>query len=124
MTGRIEVRGIRFHAFHGLTRLERQIGVRHRVDVAMTIDISRAARSDRIGDTIDYRAVHDLIVRVGREHSFHLIETLAARLARELLEQFHCQRVDVDVHKETPVVDGIVDSVGVSVSLSREDAHA
>ncbi|RMG43877.1 MAG: dihydroneopterin aldolase [Acidobacteria bacterium] len=120
MTGEISVRGIRFHAFHGLTKLERKIGVRHRVDVDLVAPIGRAAESDRVEDTIDYRQVHDLVVKIGRENSFHLIETLAVRIARELLSTFSCERVRVAVQKETPVVDGIVDSVGVSVTLDRE----
>ena len=113
--------GLRFHAFHGLTRLERQVGVRHRVDVWMDADIERAAASDRIEDTIDYREVHDLVVRTGRDNSFHLIETLAARICRELLGRFSCDEVRVSVRKETPVLDGIVDDVGVELTLRRED---
>lgn len=120
MKGRITVTGIRFHAFHGLTPLERKVGVRYRVDVAVEADIAAAAASDRIEDTIDYRTVHDLVVRIGRRNSFHLIETLASMIAAEILESYECDRVDVEVNKETPVVDGIVDSVGVSLSLARE----
>ncbi len=122
MLGRISVAGIRFHAFHGLTRLERKVGVRHRVDVWLETDVARAADSDNIEDTIDYRQVHDLVVRVGRQNSFHLIETLAVRLCRELLEAFvSCRGVEVSVRKETPVLDGMVDTVGVELSMSRED---
>ncbi len=121
MKGAIRVSGIRFHAFHGLTRLERQVGVRHRVDVVLDHDISAPAASDRVEDTVDYRAVHDLVVRVGRENSFHLIETLAVRLARELLRAFPVPRVRVVVHKETPVLDGMVDDVAVEVEMGREE---
>ena len=52
MQGRITVKGIRFHAWHGLTKLEREIGVRYRVDVAMITDIAVAATTDRIADAI------------------------------------------------------------------------
>lgn len=121
MTGRVLVSGIRFHAFHGLTKLERQIGVRHRIDVAMTTEIGRPAETDRIEDAIDYREVHDLVVSIGRNNSFHLIETLAVRMARELLLKFPCEQVELTVRKETPVLDGVVDSVGVLVTLRRED---
>lgn len=121
MTGRVLVSGIRFHAFHGLTKLERQIGVRHLIDVALVTEIGRAAASDQIADAIDYREVHDLVVRTGRENSFHLIETLAVRIAREILERFPCERIELSVRKETPVLDGVVDSVGVQLSLGRED---
>ncbi len=121
MKGRVLVTGIRFHAFHGLTKLERQIGVRHRIDVAMSTEIGKPAETDRIEDAIDYREVHDLVVSIGRNNSFHLIETLAVRIARELLQKFPCEQVELTVRKETPVLDGVVDSVGVEVTLRRED---
>lgn len=121
MQGRVLVAGIRFHAFHGLSKLEKQIGVRHCVDVSLTTEIGRPAETDRIEDAIDYREVHDLVVRIGRQNSFSLIETLAVRLARELLQRFACAAVVVRVRKETPVLDGMVDSVGVEVALSSED---
>jgi dihydroneopterin aldolase len=122
MQGRIRISGIRFHAFHGLTRLERQVGVRHRVDLAMTTDLRPSAEGDRIEDTIDYREVHDVVVRVGRQNSFHLIETLAVKICREILRRFPgCSEVEAVVTKETPVVDGMVDTVGVELTLSRED---
>jgi dihydroneopterin aldolase len=101
--------------------MEREIGVRHRVDVAMVTNIAQAAQSDQIADTIDYREVHRIVVSVGRENSFHLIETLASKIARHLLERFAVEAVEVSVEKETPVLDGMVDTVGVSLQLRRED---
>lgn len=123
MVGRVLVSGIRFHAFHGLSKLERQIGVRHRVDLALSLDISRAAETDDIEQTIDYGGVHDLVIRIGRNNSFFLIETLAVRIAQEILLEYPiCRKVEVQVRKETPVLDGMVDSVGVEVILDREDS--
>lgn len=121
MTGRVLVSGIRFHAFHGLTKLERQIGVRYRIDVALEADVARAAATDAIEDAIDYREVHDVVVKIGRENSFHLIETLAARIARELCARYGGARVKLKVRKETPVLDGVVDAVGVELTFTRED---
>ena len=121
MLGRVRVSGIRFHAFHGLSKLERQVGVRHRVDVEMDTDISVAAESDSIEDTIDYGEIHELVVKIGRGNSFHLIEVLAMRIAREILENYPVSRVKIRVDKETPVLDGMVDSVGVEVELDKSD---
>lgn len=121
MLGRVRVSGIRFHAFHGLSKLERQVGVRHRVDVEMDTDISAAAESDRIEDTIDYGEIHELVVKIGRGNSFHLIEVLAMRIAREILENYPVSRVRIRVDKETPVLDGMVDSVGVEIELDQND---
>ena len=121
MTGRVLVNGIRFHAFHGLTKLERQIGLRYCVDIALVTEIGRPAESDRMEDAIDYREMHDVVVSIGRNNSFILIETLAVRIARALLGKFPAASVEVRVRKETPVLDGIVDSVGVECTMTRED---
>jgi dihydroneopterin aldolase len=111
--------GIRFHGHHGLTHAEREIGVRFSVDVELSGDLSRAARSDRIGDTVDYRRVHDIVVQRGRGKPHRLIETLADGICRELLEVFPVEEVTVTVRKETPLLDGIVDHVGVRMSRRR-----
>lgn len=119
MTDRIFVEGIKFHGFHGLTKLERQVGVRLSVDVTLDYDLERAGRSDRMADSIDYRKVHGKVVEIGRARSHRLLESFAATLLDALLEAFPAERISVRVHKETPVLDGIVGSVGVEMSRGR-----
>ncbi len=117
---RIIVGGIKFHAFHGFTKLEREVGVRCSIDVEMARDLTEAIRSDRLSSTVDYRAVHGLVLEIGREgRSFHLIESLAGRIAEEILRRFAVREVTVTVRKETPLLDGIVDYVGVAVTRER-----
>jgi len=119
---RIFIEGIKFHGYHGLTRLERQIGVRLAVDVILEADLERSSRSDRIGDTLDYRRVHQKVLEIGRGPSHKLLESFARALLAELLAGFAAERVTVRVRKETPVLDGIVEAVGVEMSRSREEA--
>jgi len=116
--GKIVVGGIKFHGYHGLTRIEREIGVRYSVDAELELDLEAAAASDRVKDTVDYREVNDLVVQIGRKDSYHLIETLAARIADALIARTKAHAVLVRVRKETPILDGIVD--WVSVELRRE----
>jgi dihydroneopterin aldolase len=121
---KITVSGIKFHAYHGFTKLEQEVGVRCSIDVEMTAELAKAIRSDRLQDTIDYRQVHALVLEIGRESkSFHLIESLAGRIAEEILERFRVRAVRVRVRKETPLLDGIVDSVGVEVTRSRRPSR-
>jgi dihydroneopterin aldolase len=116
-TDRIIVAGIRFHAFHGFTKLEREVGVRCSIDVEMVKDLEDAIRNDKLTSTVDYRKVHDLVLEIGREgSSFHLIESLAGRIAEEILLRFPVLEAVVRVRKETPLLDGIVDYVGVEVT--------
>lgn len=119
MTDRIFIEGIKFHGFHGLTRLERQVGVRLSVDVSLEYDLERSGRSDRMGDTLDYAKVHGKVIEVGRGPSHKLLESFALTLIDALLDDFPAEHVHVTVRKETPVLDGIVSCVGVEMSRSR-----
>jgi dihydroneopterin aldolase len=121
LSDRIFLEGIRFHGFHGLTRMEREVGVRLVVDVSLELDLERSGRDDSVKDTIDYRKVHKRVVEVGRGSSHKLLESFAVTLLDQLCAEFPAERVTVKVRKETPVLDGIVDSVGVE--LSREGTH-
>lgn len=121
MSDRIFVDGIKFHGYHGLTRLERQIGVRLSVDVSLWMNLERSARSDRVRYTLDYRKVHERVVEIGRGSSHKLLESFVASVLDALFEEFEANRIRVRVRKETPVLDGIVDSVGVEIERDRDE---
>jgi dihydroneopterin aldolase len=119
MSDTIFVEGIKFHGFHGLTKLERQVGVRLSVDVTIEMDLEKSGRSDRMSDTVDYALLHKKVIEIGRGQSYKLLETFALKLIDDFLAEFPIDRVTVRVRKETPVIDGIVDSVGVQMSRER-----
>ncbi len=121
MSDRIFVEGIKFHGYHGLTRLERQIGVRLSVDVSLWMNLERSARSDKVRYTLDYRKVHERVVEIGRGSSHKLLESFVAAVLDALFEEFEANRIGVRVRKETPVLDGIVDSVGVEIERDRDE---
>ena len=120
MQDRIIVSGIRFHARHGASRLEREIGVRYSVTVEMARDLSAAIRTDCLKDTVDYARVHDVVLEVARKNSFQLMERLAGQIASTLLDGFDIEEICIRIRKETPVLDGIVDWVGVDITRRRE----
>jgi dihydroneopterin aldolase len=121
MHDRIFIEGIKFHGFHGLTRMEREVGVRLSVDVSLSIDLEKSGRSDEFGDTLDYRKVHQRVTELGRGTSHKLLESFAWSLMKDLFQQFPAERITIRVRKETPVLDGIVDSVGVEMSRRRDE---
>ena len=120
MSDRIFVEGIKFHGYHGLTRMEREIGVRLSVDVSLWIDLERSARTDSVRHTLDYRKVHERVVTIGRGSSHKLLESFAVSVIDALFEEFKADRIQLRVRKETPVLDGIVDSVGVELTRDRD----
>ena len=124
MKDAIFVEGIKFHGFHGLTKMERQVGVRLSVDVTLEVDLEASGRTDNFRRALDYRKVHRCVVDLGRGTSHKLLESFGVRLLDRLLDEFPAERVTVRIRKETPVLDGIVDSVGVQLSRSREEISA
>ncbi len=123
MKDRIFLEGIKFHGFHGLTRLERQVGVRLSVDVSLEVDLEPSGRRDDVRATLDYRRVHQRVVELGRGSSHKLLESFAVSLLDVLLEEFPAERVTVRIRKDTPVLDGIVDSVGVELTRPRPESE-
>lgn len=90
------------------------------IDVEMEVDLSPAIESDSLADTIDYREVHRLVLEIGQEKgSFHLIESLAGRVAGAMLSKFPVTEVTIRVRKETPIINGIVDYIGVQVTRRK-----
>jgi dihydroneopterin aldolase len=120
LSDRIFIEGIKFHGFHGLTRMERQVGVRLSVDVDLELDLYPAGRNDDVRQALDYRKVHERVVEIGRGSSHRLLESYAVALLDALFVEFRVEKITVRVRKETPVLDGIVDSVGVELSRARE----
>jgi len=123
LSDRIFVEGIKFHGFHGLTRMERQVGVRLSVDVSLELDLYPAGRNDDVKQALDYRKVHERVVEIGRAKSHRLLESYAMVLLDALFDEFRVDKLTVRVRKETPVLDGIVDSVGVEMSRTRGMEH-
>jgi dihydroneopterin aldolase len=121
VTDRIFIEGIKFHGFHGLTRMEREVGVRLSVDVVLEVSLDGSGNSDELEQTLDYRKVHQRVIEIGRGRSHRLLESFGLTLLKTLLHEFPADRVTVRVRKETPVLDGIVDSVGVELTRSRQE---
>lgn len=116
MTGRIEIRDLRAFGVHGVLDHERERAQPFSVDVDASLDVSSAAESDALGDTVDYGALASAVAAVVRETSFGLLEALAAAIARRVLaEDSRVTRVEVVVRKVRPPVAVDVGSVGVRV---------
>jgi len=91
-----------FSGKHGVSDAERARSQRFTVDIELEVDIARAARSDDIKDTIDYRRVRAIAKEVIEGESAHLVETLAGRIARKALLMSRVAAVTVKVTKRPP----------------------
>lgn len=116
---RLSLLGMRFRARHGVQPHEKETDQPFEVDVVLHADLSRAAETDALGETVDYAALRDAVTAVVRGPSFDLIEALAAEIARATLAATDPALVDsVEVRVRKPeALAGDLD--GPEVSLLR-----
>ena len=95
---------------------ERETPQRIRLDLELAVDCAPAAASDRLADAVDYVAVAALATQVCVEGRFHLVEALADRVARAVLERFPARTVTVRVRKPA----GVPAAAWVGCECARE----
>jgi 7,8-dihydroneopterin aldolase/epimerase/oxygenase len=110
----IFVRDFRLQTLIGFHRRERIVPQTLRLDLEIGIANTAVFASDKVADCIDYDKVTTRIREVTTEH-VNLVETLADRVARLVLEEFGAAWVKVSIAKL-----GILKDVGlVGVTLER-----
>lgn len=83
----------------GVPDAERAQPQRLLLTVVLESDFSAAAKSDAVGDTIDYFAVTQRLLKFGEGREWKLIEKLAANIAESILAEFKPKSVTVEVKK-------------------------
>ncbi len=113
----ITLTGLRAYGRHGVLAAERAAGQEFVVDVTLELDLSPAAGSDEVTDTVHYGTLADRLVAVVRGEPVNLIETLADRLVAVCLADPRVTAATVTVHKpRAPISHAFAD---VSVTLRR-----
>jgi dihydroneopterin aldolase len=117
MSDAVWVRGIEFEGNHGYTAAERRSTRRFRVDVTLELSLAAAAQSDRIGDTVDYFKVSEVVVAVGTRSTFRLLEALAGAIGAQIQELYPHVAVTIALEKLSPPCPGVPDASGVRICL-------
>lgn len=120
MSDQIVLTGIHGFGYHGLFEQERKDGQDFFVDLTLSVDLTAAAQSDAIEDTVNYAEITDLVVEEITTNPVNLIEKLAARIAERVLNQhIKVQIVSVTVHKPQAPVAAQLKDIAVVVTRSR-----
>lgn len=83
----------------GIWEWERKIRQTVVIDLEMSADIAKAAATDSVEDTLNYKSVAKRIQAFVGESSFQLVETLAEQIAAIVRDEFDVQWVKVRVNK-------------------------
>ena len=78
---------------------EREVAQDFVVDVDVECDLSQAARSDELADTVDYKLIHGIAKEIIEGESRNLIEALAGAIADRVLELPRIRAVTVRIAK-------------------------
>nr|VFJ89721.1 MAG: dihydroneopterin aldolase [Candidatus Kentron sp. LFY]VFK00113.1 MAG: dihydroneopterin aldolase [Candidatus Kentron sp. LFY]VFK20509.1 MAG: dihydroneopterin aldolase [Candidatus Kentron sp. LFY] len=95
----IYLHGLRIDTIIGIFPWERQIRQTVIFDLDMMGDVEKAAATDRIEDTVDYKAIAKRIIDFVDKSEFQLVETLADRVAKIVIEEFQVPWVRLRVNK-------------------------
>jgi dihydroneopterin aldolase len=119
MADRIYLRDLRTETIIGIYAWERKIRQTVSFDFEFPGDIRRAAKTDKIEDTLNYKSVAKRVLAFVETSEYHLVETLAEEVARLILKEFSVEWVKLTVNKPG-AVRGSRD-VGVMIERSRAD---
>lgn len=114
---RIFIRDLALRCIIGIYPEERRAKQDVIVNLAIESDFRKAARTDSIGDAVDYKTLKKGMIDLVETSSFALVETLASHIADLCLETPRVRRVTVTVDK--PGALRFARSVAVEVTRTR-----
>jgi len=114
--------GLTTECIIGIWDWERRVRQKVVVDIEMAADIRRAAATDSIDDTLDYKRVSKRLLQFIGDSQFQLVETLTERIAEIVVREFGVTWVRVRLNKQG-AIRGARD-VGIQIERRREDFPA
>ena len=107
--GTIELEGMEFKAYHGCLEQEKVRGNSFTVDFKGELDLSAAAESDNLNDTLNYGEIYEIVADEMSVPS-ELLENVAGRIMKVIESRYpELVSFSVRVSKKRPPVDGKVD---------------
>jgi dihydroneopterin aldolase len=117
---RIILKEMAFYAYHGAIAAERERGQVFFVDLEVLCDLRDAARTDTLSDTIDYRELYERVRAVVTGPTVHLLETVAERIAAQVLEIGAVRGVTVEIRKPHVKLGGALSYAAVRIERASE----
>jgi dihydroneopterin aldolase len=117
VTDRITLTGLTVHGNHGVYDFERENGQPFVLDVVVWLDLSPAAVSDEVSDTLHYGELAGYAASVLAGTPRNLIESVAAEIADGVMSRWSVLAVEVTVHKpQAPIA---LEFADVAVTVRR-----
>ena len=109
----VSLKGLRFHANHGVLPQERVVGGDYMVSVAVDYDFSKALATDDVKDTLNYAELYQIINKEMQTPSC-LLEHVAGRIGESILEAYpQALSVEIEITKQNPPMGAYCDGATV-----------
>lgn len=115
----IHVEGISCYAYHGVLPEEKTLGQNFLVTLDLGVDLSNH-KIDQIEQATDYREAVTIVENVMSGQPCQLLETLACRIADQLLTLPGVLTASVKVHKTNPPIPGVQNGISVVVNRRKD----
>ncbi len=113
------IRDLRARCIIGVNADERRDKQEVLISVALAADLRKAGSSDRLDDSVDYRAPKKAILTMVEASNYQLLEALAQAIARVCLDCPSVARAHVTVDK--PYALRFARSVAVEITRERSE---
>lgn len=118
---RIYINQMEFYGYHGVFPEETKLGQRFIVDLAVSLDLKSAGRTDQLDYSVDYGELYRVCKEIVEGRPAKLVETVAERIAETILKQFSLIfDVTVKVIKPDPPIPGHYQSVAIEITRGRD----
>lgn len=118
MADRITLTGLAVTGYHGVFEHEKRDGQTFLVDITLWLELSRAAATDDLTQTVHYGELAELAAAIVAGPSRDLIETVAAEIADRVMADYRPYAVEVTVHKPHAPIPLTFADVAVTVRRS------
>jgi dihydroneopterin aldolase len=115
---RITLAGVKIYPHIGTTLEERKIPQECQADLTLWTDLEGVAAVDSLDHAIDYSKVLSTVQQTAAARQYSLLEALAYRIVRDVLERFPLSRVGIRLRKRPASLRGEIDFVEVEIEES------
>jgi len=116
MKDKIIIRDLFLRTIIGLNDWEREKKQDIVLNIIIHTDMKKAGDSDDIADSVNYKNITKQIIDMVEKSSYQLLEKLASTIAREIIEKFHVEKIEITIDK----LHALRFSRSVAVQIVRE----
>ena len=114
---KIFLKNLRLKTRIGLFEWEKQIDQIININLEAGFDISKAAKTDDVSNSLDYKTISNRVKEYVKNNTHELIETMIENIAQMILEEFDVEYITLSISKPGAIRDS--EDVGITITRSN-----